>query len=290
MPRYQGGFETTQGLPVGNAELQLISGSSVVATITTASDGSFTFQNVTPGTYSVQISANGFQTTRTPPIPVVAGRTSQFQTAIAPIAAGLQQIANVVSSRQALQTTATINESLPPSLILDQNYTRAGDALATLPFVTSSTSSSLGDDESIRPRFRPYRKCNVARRASARAHRRAGRKCLRLSGRAILGLRQHQCHLRVRSGRTLRYSDARRRHRFSDDQSDPENTPDTDAGLRRLGQTDDRRKLDGHRGPLGYAFAYGVQGTNGELGPANILQSGLLNGGYNRCGSPHIRI
>ena len=144
-------LETSAGLPVGGAHVELRRGSSVVAKTTTSADGSFSFSGVVPGTYSISISASGYQSAFVPVLPVEAGQpVVEIQTALVPGTTGLREIAAVsVNTHAALQTSATINSNLPPSIITDQNYARAGDALATLPFVTSSTSSALGDDESL---------------------------------------------------------------------------------------------------------------------------------------------
>jgi len=54
-----------------------------------------------------------------------------------------------VLAQSSLQTSATINESVPASRLQTEDYMRAGDALISLPGVTTQTSSSLGDDMSI---------------------------------------------------------------------------------------------------------------------------------------------
>jgi hypothetical protein len=144
-------LETSAGLPVGDATVRLYSGSAAIQTTTTSSDGTFTFKNVAPGDYTLLISANGYQTAHSQPLRVAAGQALvEFQTALAPSAAGLREIGAVsVASRATLSTSATINQNLAPNVINDQNYARAGDALGTLPFVTASTSSALGDDETL---------------------------------------------------------------------------------------------------------------------------------------------
>jgi hypothetical protein len=144
----------SNGLPVSSATVALHQAETVVATTTTAGDGSFSFSNVAPGDYSILVTANGYQTTLITSLHVEAGEPRvEVQTALTPVSAGLRQIAVVAtSSRAALASTATINESLSPSILQDQNYMRAGDALGTLPFVTSTTSNSVGDDENIQLR------------------------------------------------------------------------------------------------------------------------------------------
>ena len=282
-------LETSAGLPVGGAQLQLLSGPSVVDTTTTTSDGTFAFKNVAAGTYSVVISASGYQTTRTPPITVSPGQVSvDFQTAIAPVAAGLQQIANVVSSRQALQTSATINQSLPPNIILDQNYIRAGDALSQLPFVSSSTSSSLGDDESV-----SIRGFNPTESATLLDGHPLGPIGVKAGDRYDYQLAQFWGYGNINviygSGATGLYGIPTLAGAvdFQTISPTPQNHFTFMQGYGDLNKLMTGLQFTGTSGPFGYAFSYGVEGTDGEVGPANILQSGLLAGGYNRCpGSP----
>jgi hypothetical protein len=145
-------LETSAGLPVAGATVALRLGSQVIATATTASNGSFAFAQVAPGDYTLLVSASRFQT-QSVRVHVAAGQTQvQVKTALTPAAAGLKTIAEVVGGGNSLQSTATINKSLSPAILQDQNYIRAGDALGTLPFVTSSTSSSIGDDQTIQLR------------------------------------------------------------------------------------------------------------------------------------------
>jgi Carboxypeptidase regulatory-like domain/TonB-dependent Receptor Plug Domain len=145
-------LETSAGLPVAGATVALRQGSQLIATTTTSSNGSFSFAQVAPGNYTLLISASRFQT-QSVRVHVAAGQSQvQVRTALTPATTGLKTIAEVVGGGNALQSTATINKSLSPSILQDQNYIRAGDALGTLPFVTSSTSSSIGDDETIQLR------------------------------------------------------------------------------------------------------------------------------------------
>jgi hypothetical protein len=146
-------LETSAGLPVAGATVELQRSSQVIATTTTSTNGSFVFANVAPGDYTVLISASRFQT-QILRVHVAAQQAQvQVRTALTPATTGLKQIAQVVGGgSNALQTTATINKNLSPSILQDQNYIRAGDALGTLPFVTSQTSSSIGDDQTIQLR------------------------------------------------------------------------------------------------------------------------------------------
>ena len=136
------------GLPVSNAKVELERGTAVVATSTTGADGSFTFSHEAPGVYNVRISASGYQTAVSDDIVVLADESQvTAQTAIQPLLQGMRTIANErVSTHASLQTSATINNHIDASVLQSEDYMRFGDAIATLPFANGSTSSSLGDD------------------------------------------------------------------------------------------------------------------------------------------------
>jgi hypothetical protein len=277
-------LETSAGLPVGGAEVRLQRDATVVDTTTTAADGSFSFKNVAPGEYTMAISARGYETTRTQPLPVIAGEdTVQLQTAIAPLTGGLRQIASVSTSANAsLQTSATINQSLSPSLIQDQNYNRAGDALATLPFVTSSTSSSEGDDEAVSLRgFNPTEGATL------------------LDGHPFGPIGAHgtaydyqiaqfwgfsNINVIYGSGATGLYGISTLAGAVDFDTINPtaQDHFTLSQGVGDLEKTVTGLEYTGTNKRLGYAFAYGVEGTDGEI-DQNLLQSGDLNGSEHNC-------
>lgn len=143
-------YDAQGGLPVPGATVELDQGAARVATTKTDANGAFAFASVVPGEYTLLITADGYQTSRSASFVVAFGQTSvTFQAAIFR-SNGLKTIAHV--STAGLQTTATLNENISPSILQDENYVRAADALGTLPFVTSSTSSSIGDDETLQLR------------------------------------------------------------------------------------------------------------------------------------------
>jgi 5-hydroxyisourate hydrolase-like protein (transthyretin family) len=147
-------LETSAGLPVAGATVVLRQGTNIIATTTTKPDGSFTFENVAPGDYTLQISADRYVTSLIPALHVEAGQERvELRTALTPATTGLREIAAVsVNSSTALASTATINKNLNPAILQDQNYERAAEALGTLPWVTSVTSNSIGDDDNIQLR------------------------------------------------------------------------------------------------------------------------------------------
>jgi outer membrane receptor protein involved in Fe transport len=272
-------LETSAGLPVGGAEVRLLLGSATVDTTTTGPDGTFSFKGVAPGSYTMEISARGYLTTHTQPLPVAAGiGTVEFQTAIAPQTAGLREIANVsVASRTSLSTSATINSNLSPVIIQDQNYIRAGDALGTLPFVTSSTSSSLGDDETLSLRgFDPTESVTM------------------LDGHPIGPIGAYgtafdyqfaqfwglsNINVIYGSGAAGLYGvpSLAGAVDFETINPTPQNHVTLIQGYGDLGKAMTGLQYTGTAGRLGFAMAYGVQGTDGEI-DQSVTQTGDLAG------------
>lgn len=145
-------LDTQGGLPVPNATIELVRGGATVATTHTDAAGNFKIPNQAPGTYEAFIRATGYQTTRvTPDLLVEAGLPEvSFQTAINRQPQGLHQIGYVVAGgRTALQTSSTINTHIDTSILQGEDFQRLGDVLTTVPGVITSTSSSVGDDMSL---------------------------------------------------------------------------------------------------------------------------------------------
>ena len=144
-------LDTQGGLPVPNATVELERNGTRAATGRTDAGGNFRIPDQPPGTYAVFIRAAGYQTTRIAPDLLVSAELSEvsFQTAIARQLQGLKQIGYVTTSRTALQTTTTINTHVDASVIQSENYQRLADVLTTVPGVITSTSSSVGDDMTL---------------------------------------------------------------------------------------------------------------------------------------------
>jgi outer membrane receptor protein involved in Fe transport len=145
-------LDTQGGLTVPNATVELERNGTRVATARTDAGGNFRILDQPPGTYAVLIRAAGYQTTRILPDLLVTAEIPEvaFQTAIARQPQGLKQIGYVVTAgRTALQTTTTINTHVDASVIQSENYQRLADVLTTVPGVITSTSSSVGDDMSL---------------------------------------------------------------------------------------------------------------------------------------------
>lgn len=145
-------LDTQGGLPVANATVELRRGGTVVATGRTDRNGVVRISAQPPGTYAVFINAPGYEFTRFMPDLLVTSEASEisFQTAISRQRPGLKQIAYVISGgRTSLQTTSTINAHIDASVLQSEGFQRLGDVLTTVPGVITSTSSSVGDDMSL---------------------------------------------------------------------------------------------------------------------------------------------
>jgi len=140
------------GLPVPNATVELQRGGVRVATGRTDANGNFRILDRAPGTYAVYVRAQGYEFTRlSPDLLVTPGLPeASFQIAISRQRQGLKQIGYVVAGgRTALQTTTTINAHIDANIIQGESFQRLGDVLTTVPGVITSTSSSVGDDMSL---------------------------------------------------------------------------------------------------------------------------------------------
>ncbi len=144
-------LDAQSGLPVTGAMIELDRNGSKIAMTQTDGNGNFAFAPQPPGIYSFIISGVGYQTSRAPDIVITADEGSiAFQSAIARAAIGLPTIAYVATAgRSSLQTTTTINEHVDTSLLQSENFQRLADVLTTVPGVTTSTSSSAGDDMTL---------------------------------------------------------------------------------------------------------------------------------------------
>ncbi len=288
-------LETSAGLPVGLATVALEQGTTVVDSVKTAADGSFAFRNVAPGAYALLITADGYETTEVPALTVAPGQVRlEVQTALSPAAIGRKVIGVVRANTNALQTTATINASLNPNILQDQNYLRAGDALGTLPFVTAQTSSSIGDDETIQLRgFDPSESV-----ALIDGHPIGPLGACPSSNNPLIGgacpynaqgsLFDYQLgqfwglsniNVTYGSGALGLYSVPTLGGSVDFQTLNP--TPVDHAtfveGYGDLAKSMTGLSYTGTSGHLGYAFAYGVEGTNGEVN-GDITQTAMLSG------------
>jgi len=145
-------LDTQGGLPVPNATVDLMRNGTVVATGRTDSVGTFRIRDVPVGTFFVLVRANGYETTRLTPDLLVTNEAAEvsFQMAVSRQRQGLKQIGYVVAGgRTSLQTTATINTHIDANILQSQGFQRMGDVLTTVPGVVTATSSSVGDDMTL---------------------------------------------------------------------------------------------------------------------------------------------
>jgi len=78
------------GLATGRATVVLTSGTRRIASTTTDANGRYAFGSTPAGIYSIEISAEGFGTSRSDDIVVTAGETIRLSSAIAAQATGAQ--------------------------------------------------------------------------------------------------------------------------------------------------------------------------------------------------------
>ncbi len=148
-------LDTSGGLPVQGADVELDAGGQKVATTTTDANGVYSFKAEPQGEYSVLIVARGYVATRVPTVFLIDGRLTNITTAVQPSSNGstnLKEIGRVVTglnSGNSLQTTTTVNEYVDPSQVQSLAYSHVGDLLARLPGIDMHTSPSVGDDMSI---------------------------------------------------------------------------------------------------------------------------------------------
>lgn len=145
-------LDLTGGLPVSNATVELYRNGTKVAEGHTDASGQFRIPNQSPGTYFVLVRANGYETTRLTPDLLVSSEVPDvsFQMAIGRARQGLKQIGYVATSgARGLQTTTTINTHIDANILQGESFQRLGDVLTTVPGVITSTSSSVGDDMSL---------------------------------------------------------------------------------------------------------------------------------------------
>jgi outer membrane receptor protein involved in Fe transport len=266
------------GLPVGSATIELDLNGTKVATTMTDASGSFAFQNQPPGNYTITIRADGYQTTRAPELLVAPGQAEvSFQTAINQQPRGLKQIATVTTAgRSALQTSTTINTHVDTTAMQSENYQRLGDLLTTVPGVITSTSSSVGDDMSLSIRgFDPTETATLLDGhpigpvgAFGGGYNYNVSPFWGLSGVDVI----------FGSGATGLFGATTIAGAVNFQTVNP--TPGYHVSVTQGVGNDDKLMTGllgtGTLGKLGFAVAYGVQGTNGNFPPSLLTQTALL--------------
>jgi outer membrane receptor protein involved in Fe transport len=286
-------LDTQGGLPIPGATVELDSAGGKVSVGRTDAFGTATLTNVPPGRYVVYIRANGYQTARLSPDLMVAAGVPEvgFQTALSR-ANGLKTIGYVTSAgRLALQTTSTINTPVDTSMLQSENYQRLGDLLNTVPGVTTFTSSSVGDDMSLS--IRGFDTTETATLLDGHPIGPVGAfgggynynvsPFWGLSGTNVI----------FGSGASGLFGATTIAGAVNMETINP--TRDPHFSVTQGVGTNDKLMSGflgtGTLGNLGYAFAWGVQGTNGSFPGGNItqtanLQSSAVHPGYQGAGPP----
>jgi hypothetical protein len=157
----QGEVSSITGLVIAQKNALAISGATVilarggtrVSTTQTDASGRFTFSNVVPGIYDVTIGARGFAPTSSTGVVVSGGSTVTLNSALAAAqtsVSNLRMIGRVsAASRSALASATTITQSLSAANLVSTGQIRVVDQLKTLPGVTVITSSAPGDDARV---------------------------------------------------------------------------------------------------------------------------------------------
>ncbi len=146
-------LELRAALPVPGAAIALVQGDHTVAHATSDPSGAFTFSNVAPGIYNLQVSAAGYQTARSDDI-VVGGAPVQVSVTISRLQAANisseKTIAHVTTRASGLQTTTAVQTQIDPKLMQNVGQLRAAEGLAELPGVNLvGQDSAVGDDISV---------------------------------------------------------------------------------------------------------------------------------------------
>ena len=265
------------GLPVPNAKVELERGTAIVATTTTSKDGSFSFANEPQGIYNVRVSASGYQAAVSDDVVALENESAvNIQLAIQKLETGMRTIASErVSTHAALQTSSTINNHIDASVLQSENYMRSGEAIGTLPFANGSTSSSLGDDYSIS--IRGYDPTETATLLDGHPIGPIGAfgggydmqmsPFWGISGTDVV----------YGSGATGLYGVSTIAGAIDFKMLSPTREAHSSfvEGFGSDGRAMSGVSATGSLSKLGYAFAYGVQGTNGELA-GNPIEWGLL--------------
>jgi outer membrane receptor for ferrienterochelin and colicin len=282
------------GLPVPGASVELRRGDVRIASARTDAAGNFRMPAVPNGTYVVLIVATGYQNTRLSPDLIVGEDVPEvsFQIAISAQRSGLRQIGYVTVGRvSALQTSATINTHIDASVIQSENYQRLGDVLTTVPGVITSTSSSVGDDMSLS--IRGYDPTETATLLDGHPIGPIGA----LGGgynynvSPFFGL--SSADVIFGSGATGLFGATTIAGAVNFQTIDPTLTPHLSItqGVGSFNKAMTGLQATGTLGKLGYAFAWGTQGTTGNfpggfIQQTALLQSSVVNPGYNGNAPP----
>lgn len=267
------------GLPVTGARIELFQGNVKVATTTTDANGSFSFaKKEPPGVYSLSINADGYQQSRSADFEIAYGqeqvtiRTAIFRSA------GLKTIARVATAgRTALQTTATVNASIDPALIQAEGYQRSVDALITVPgVVNQNATSAVGDDMNLS--IRGFDATETATLLDGHPVGPVGAlgNGYNYNVSPFWGI--NSADVIFGSGASGLFGATTIAGAVNFQTIDPTRDPHLSVtqGVGTNAKAMTGLLSTGTLGKLGYALAWGVQGTNGNFPGASITQTALL--------------
>ncbi len=268
------------GLPVSGATATLRRGSKEIATAKTDASGVFEFRDEPPGTYAVTIRADGYETTISQDLAIAAGEArTDTQIAINRQTQGIRQIAQVVVAKNnALQVSTTINTHVDTSQLTDQNFQRLGDVLTTVPGVVTATSSSVGDDMTLS--VRGFNATETATLLDGHPIGPIGAFGLGYNYNVSPFWGLSGADVIFGSGATGVYGATTIAGAVDLQTINPtrENQISFTQGAGSYAKYMTGLLATGTVKNLGYAFAWGVQGTNGNFEPGYRLQTALLQG------------
>ncbi|HEY1976371.1 MAG TPA: TonB-dependent receptor [Candidatus Baltobacteraceae bacterium] len=281
-------FDVRSGLPIPSATILLQSSQKTIAQTSTAGDGSFEFRGVAPAGYQITVIARGYQQQRVIGVTIAPGTADfVFRTALTPGTNALQTIAHVDSAAKTIASSSTVTEYANPGVMQQQDILRAGDLLGTLPGVTSNaSSSSVGDDATISIRgFDPTETATLldGHPIGPIGAQGAG---YNYAVSPFWGLRD--ASVTFGSGATGLYGVSTIAGAVNFVTLDPTREPRAIVaqGIGNQDQLLTEWSATGTTGNLGYALAFGVQGTSGLYSPQLVRQSGLLGADAN--GYPNV--
>jgi outer membrane receptor protein involved in Fe transport len=140
-------------IPISGATVELIQGTTTVASTKADKFGVFNFPPVPTGTYAIVVRAEGYGIVRSDAILVSPGTLNlSLVMQRTRTAGGVRSLGRVTVSSHAvgLQATSTIQAAVDPQLAQRTNQIRAAESLGKLPEVNLiGTSSSVGDDIAV---------------------------------------------------------------------------------------------------------------------------------------------
>ena len=136
-------LDQRNALPISGATIVVSQNGKPVASTTTNGFGHYTISGITPGVYSVFVSAPGYDASSNTDIAFLGGETLTLDASLllSPTSAqtGLTVIGHTSTSTNALAAATTISQSISVEDLTRTGQIRIGDQLATLPGVNFST-------------------------------------------------------------------------------------------------------------------------------------------------------